>query len=101
MGSKMAQVYVHLSGRDLDNALLELHGLKAQEKKEEKFKVKVCPRCEERNSPDAMYCKKCAFPIDVDAMEWENTTMDELIRIPQVQRYLKRALRSMLVKKLV
>ena len=100
MGSKMAQVYVHLSGRDLDNALLELHGLKAQERKEEKFMVKVCPRCEEKNSPDATYCKKCAFPIDVETMEWENRTMDELIRIPQVQRYLRKALRSTLLKKL-
>ena len=99
MGSKMAQVYVHLSGRDLDNALLELHGLRAQEKKEEKFKVKVCPRCEERNSPDTMYCKKCAFPIDNETMDWENKTMDELVRIPQVQRYLKRALRTVLLKK--
>jgi len=100
MGSKMAQVYVHLSGRDLDNALLELHGLKAQERKEEKFRVKVCPRCEEKNSPDAMYCKRCAFPIDAEAMDWENKTMDELVRIPQVQRYLKKALRSVLLKKL-
>jgi len=100
MGSKMAQIYVHLSGRDLDNALLELHGLKAQERKEEKFRVKVCPRCEEKNSPDAMYCKRCAFPIDAEAMDWENKTMNELVRIPQVQRYLKKTLRSMLLKKL-
>jgi integrase/recombinase XerD len=30
MGSSMAQVYVHLSGRDLDNALLALHGLASE-----------------------------------------------------------------------
>jgi len=96
----MAQVHVHLSGRDLDNALLELHGLKAQERKEEKFRVKICSRCEEKNSPDAMYCKRCAFSIDADAMDWENKTMNELVRIPQVQRYLKKALRSVFLKKL-
>lgn len=84
----------------MDNALLEPHGLKAQEKKEEKSRVKVCPRCEEKNSPDAMYCKRCAFPIDAGAMDWENKTMNELVRIPQVQRYLKKALRSALSKKI-
>jgi ribosomal protein L40E len=98
--SKMAAIYVHLSGRDVDNALLELHGLSVQENKEGKFKVKICPRCGERNSPDGIYCKKCAFPIDVETMEWENKAMDELIRMPQVSRYLKRMLREVLVKRM-
>ena len=89
-----------MSGRDFDNTLLELHGLKAQEKKEDKFRIKVCPRCEEKNSPDAMYCKSCAFLIDAEAMDWEKKTMDELVSIPQVQRYLKKALRSVVLKKL-
>jgi integrase len=97
--SKMASVYVHLSGKDIDNALLELHGLTTQEKKESKLKVKVCPRCGEKNSPGGIYCRKCAFPIDAETMEWENKAMDELIRTPQVSRYLKRMLREILIKR--
>ena len=44
-GSAMASVYIHLSGRDVDNALLEIAGLSAPKKPEEKFCVKTCPRC--------------------------------------------------------
>ena len=43
--SKMASIYVHLSGRDVDNALLGLHGLTKPKEGEKKFKVKICPRC--------------------------------------------------------
>ncbi len=43
--SDMASVYVHLSGRDVDNAILKLHGLATVEKKEtESLKVRNCAR---------------------------------------------------------
>ncbi len=96
--SKMAGVYVHLSGRDVDNALLELHGLANQTKTEPKLKLKICPRCNEHNSPDAKYCKRCAFTLDVETMEWENKMMDELIKQPRVANYLRKVL-AQVVKK--
>lgn len=99
-GSEMASVYVHLSGRDVDNALLELHGLTTQAKSEPKFKIKICPRCDERNSPDAKYCKRCALTLDAEALELEDKLMNELVGRPQVARYLRKALREVLVKRL-
>ncbi|MEM3531382.1 MAG: zinc ribbon domain-containing protein, partial [Nitrososphaerales archaeon] len=98
--SKMASIYVHLSGRDVDNALLALHGLTNSEKQEEKLKLKICPRCDEKNSPDAKYCKRCALTLDVETMEWENKSMDMLLAIPQVNRYLKKMLRETMIKQL-
>ena len=94
MGSSMASIYVHLSGRDVDNALLELQGLKTQATNESKLKLKICPRCDERNSPDAKYCKRCALTLDVETLEWENRMMDELLRVPAVKRYLRNALKK-------
>jgi site-specific recombinase XerD len=38
--SNMASVYVHLSGRDVDNALLKVYGLKKEEDKPEKVMIK-------------------------------------------------------------
>ena len=75
--SDMASVYVHLSGRDVDNALLKLHGLAQNEKKEEEvLKLKVCPRCQERNDPISSFCRRCASPLDIKiAME-----LDEKIK---------------------
>jgi integrase/recombinase XerD len=90
--SGMASVYVHLSGRDVDNALLELHGLRTKSQNEPKIRLKICPRCSERNSPDAKYCKRCALTLDVEVMEWENKMMNELIKQPQVANYLRRML---------
>ena len=49
--SKMASVYVHLSGRDVDNAILKIHGLLPEgEKKDTDIGVKECLVCHEKNS---------------------------------------------------
>ena len=67
-GSDMASVYVHLSGRDVDNALLRLNGLEVkEEKREEQFKALICPRCKARNSPDAKFCGNCGMCLDAKA----------------------------------
>ncbi|MFN7991112.1 MAG: site-specific integrase [Candidatus Micrarchaeia archaeon] len=64
-GSDMASTYVHLSGRDVDNALLKLQGLAHDEvSQEEKIKAKSCQRCKENNSPASKYCVKCGLPLD-------------------------------------
>jgi len=64
-GSDMAATYVHLSGRDVDNALLKLQGLvQVEETKFEKLNVRVCPRCKDHNAPVSKYCTKCGLPLD-------------------------------------
>lgn len=66
-GSDMAATYVHLSGRDVDDALLKMHGLsKPEEEREEKMKVQICQRCKEQNSPISKFCTRCGLPIDVE-----------------------------------
>jgi integrase len=63
--SKMASVYVHLSGRDVDSALLKLHGLVINgDKKEDVFTIKFCPRCKEKNDPVKQFCSRCGTPLD-------------------------------------
>jgi len=49
--SRMPGRYVHLSGRDVDNALLRVHGL-AEKTEEEKARISLvkCVRCEQENS---------------------------------------------------
>jgi site-specific recombinase XerD len=88
--SKMTAVYVHLSGRDVDNALLQLHGLAPRGTDETKLKVTVCPRCSEKNSPDAIYCGRCALPLDPQAVQWEDRAMDGLLKNPAVRRVLEK-----------
>ena len=62
--SRMASVYVHLSGRDIDNAVLEANGQKSIDNQEgPKLKILICDRCKFGNTIDAMYCTRCGAPL--------------------------------------
>jgi len=64
--SDMAAVYVHLSGRDVDAALLKASGILAEEElKTEKFRLVTCQRCGESNSPGSGFCRRCGSPLSL------------------------------------
>ena len=63
--SDMASIYVHLSGRDVDNALLKVYGIKNHEEKEEsQLNPKKCPRCQEINPFTNIFCNRCGMILD-------------------------------------
>ena len=91
----MPATYVHLSGRNVDDALLRLHGLK-QENEEEHL---VCPRCKMNNDTISRYCYKCGLPLGVDiALQDEqqktkyNKLMSELMDNPEVRAVIEHVL---------
>ena len=56
-GSRMTQTYVHLSGRDQDNAILRAYDIEIKEDNPiETQKLSPCPRCKEPNDPKARFC---------------------------------------------
>jgi site-specific recombinase XerD len=64
-GSNMPATYVHLSGRDVDEKILQIHGLKPKDKhKESTLKPQVCPRCKYINSPVSRFCGRCGTLLD-------------------------------------
>lgn len=63
-GSDMARRYVHFSARDLEEAILEVHGLKRAAKQAEIITPIERPRCRERNSPSNIRCSFCGYIID-------------------------------------
>ncbi len=74
-GSNMPRVYVHLSGRDVDNAILELHGLKKSndDNNQRELEFKECGICGKANEFEAKICQRCARPLDIaSALELEN-----------------------------
>lgn len=81
--STMVATYVHLSGRDIDNAVLIANGLKPQDSiKESKLKVKECETCKMINSLDSIYCTRCGSALDIrTAIDKEKNTksMKELV----------------------
>jgi len=63
-GSSMARKYVHLSGADLENSVLEMHGLTNPEEKRNKISISRCPRCSHENSPEVRMCTRCGLVLD-------------------------------------
>jgi len=64
-GSKQARTYVHLSGKDVDSAILKMHGRIPEEDNEKnKMNPIQCPRCNRENDPFAKYCSWCSLLLD-------------------------------------
>lgn len=96
-GSKMASVYIHLSGRDVDRALLKVNGIKINEEDDnESLGAVNCARCQENNEPTNTYCKRCGMILDTKKLmniEQEernkNYLLNELIKDPQIKGLLQ------------
>jgi hypothetical protein len=94
-GSSMASVYVHLSGRDVDNAILEINGLKRKDSEKEAYKPIMCG-CGEINPCLNNYCNKCGKPlktetaIQIDSKKKETSELIEsLMKDPEILEKLK------------
>jgi len=97
-GSRMPSVYVHLAGKDLDDALFILNDMKPKpEPTESQFKVNICPRCDAKNSPDSKFCNLCGAIVDAKtAVELDQTRakvdrlLDKLTEDPErLEKLLK------------
>lgn len=67
--SRMAARYIHLSGKQVDDAILKLHGLKKEEQEEHLLKREPCPRCGNEKDPNHEICEKCWLPLKPSAMQ--------------------------------
>jgi phage FluMu protein Com len=66
--SAMPEIYVHLSGEDIDRKVLLNAGLieeSEDEKKDKALEAKKCPRCKTLNAYDSKYCSTCSFVLDM------------------------------------
>ena len=79
-GSRMAETYVHLSGKDIDNSVLEANGYKPVEMQAPKLKVQLCPRCHLANEPTAQYCSRCGSPLSIDVALLEERTQKAAVK---------------------
>jgi len=67
--SKMAAKYVHLSGRDNEDAILSIHEMNGADKQKENGIMKsiACPNCGEKNTPATIRCISCGLILDQKA----------------------------------
>jgi site-specific recombinase XerD len=65
-GTKVVRHYIHLSGKDVDDALFALNDKDSQLKtRTYQLKTLKCIRCSEEISPGSNFCKRCALPLDL------------------------------------
>ena len=93
--SEMASVYVHMSGRDLDDTLLKMHHLAEKKEEEMKIQIRNCHRCRQPNSPTSKFCNKCGAVLNVEtAMGLENerekadTLLNELMKNQEFKEFM-------------
>lgn len=96
--SRMASIYVHLSGRDVDKALLKLHGIQTNDRSEEKdiLAPKKCIRCNTSNPASNKFCSLCGLPLDQQAANGiiqesmkrkeADHILDQMLKDPQFRR---------------
>ena len=67
--SAMPEVYVHLSGADVERKVLEKAGILADEKSKPETTLEPvkCPRCGMKNSHYSQYCSQCSMALNKKA----------------------------------
>lgn len=90
--SKMAAVYVHLSGKDLDEDILALHGKVAKKPepfKESPLRPRECPRCKKENPPTARFCMQCSMILDKKEAATISYGDKEFLGYPDAEKFVK------------
>jgi integrase len=95
-GSDMPATYVHLSGRDVDEAILKMRGMKPKKEKiESTLAPKNCPRCSMINKATSKFCMRCGSVLDLETavvLQDEIKNVDEklstLLQDEDVQKLL-------------
>jgi integrase/recombinase XerD len=109
LGSDMPSVYVHLSGKESDDALLRLNGLKVEDGRGTEAEASRCSRCDYINPASFQFCGRCGCALDVKAaLEAEerqrlvaekrvasDAVLNDLMRDEEVRELLKRKLVAM------
>ena len=76
-GSEMPRMYIHLTGRDVDDALLKAHGLIKPEEVELP-KPRKCVRCSAMNEPSAEICNKCGMSLTLTSAMRKDEEMKKM-----------------------
>lgn len=76
--SSMASVYVHLSGRDMDTAVLEKNGIEIEDR-DTRLKPAECPRCHHMLPNGVKYCGFCGLPLTGEATDENKKALENLL----------------------
>jgi len=103
MDSDMASVYVHLSGRDTDDAILRIHGKLGENEKmnHEQLRTQVCSICGHENPPEADFCLRCRRPLNLKAsleLEEKERALLRLVTPEAIEQMIQKKVEEILAK---
>lgn len=101
--SKMAGIYVHLSGKDTDVAILEMNGIKMKsEEAVEELKPRKCIRCNLEYGATTRFCEQCGLILNEEEAqkiikaELDRQNADEIMNTltqdPEILELMKKKL---------
>jgi len=81
--SEMAAVYVHLSGRDTDRAILGLYGKlnEAEKVEDSQLRTQSCTFCKFENASELELCMNCRRPLNLTAAMEAERREQEFLRM--------------------
>lgn len=79
--SGMAGIYVHLTGKDIDPAIMRMYGIDQGPVPTDILKPKKCPRCGEFQDAKAAYCMRCGFAMTREAADTVDTAKEAMLKL--------------------
>ncbi|MDD3083988.1 MAG: tyrosine-type recombinase/integrase [Candidatus ainarchaeum sp.] len=86
--SDMAAKYVHLSGKQIDDAILDMYGLKTKNQEQIKILPKKCT-CGQLNEPTILFCKQCGEPLTAEAVIMKRAEIKKEQELNEKENQLK------------
>ena len=84
---KMLRIYVNLTNKDVEEAILSRYGIKVRSG--DGGKGAKCPRCGALNPEEARFCWRCGLPLSVEAAEERERRKE---RVEEVLELIRRVL---------
>ena len=84
--STMPEIYIHLSGADVEKKILEKAGLIKEEEPQAQAALQPikCPRCKSINRPLAQYCNACSFALSDEAAAMIEGMLKDVLQHPEM-----------------
>ncbi len=90
--SRMPARYLHLSGGEAAERILQAEGLlgeETQQAKEKALEPRECPRCRQRNLPVARFCIRCGLALTDEAVRAAEDAKESVVeRLERLERLL-------------
>ena len=83
---KMMRVYVNLVDKDVEEVILQHHGISLELNNSNGGKIVKCPRCGAGNKQEANYCWRCGYPLH------QQVALELELREKEVEEKLKKLL---------